>query len=388
MSVVNVTDSVLYIGVDDEGLDLFENQYELSSGMCYNSYMILDDQVAVFDTTSPRTGTPWLANLEEALAGRLPDFLVISHMEPDHSALIGAMVERYPDLQLVGNALTFKLLDEFNPGGIPARRLLVKDGQTLSLGTHQLTFLTAPMVHWPEVMMTYESSEKLLFTADAFGKFGVREADEEWLCEARRYYFNICGKYGQQVIAALDKACSYDVERILPLHGPFFAGSDVAERVAVYRTWASYEPEERGVFIACASIHGHTLAAMEEFAARLEAEGQTVALVDITHEDIAECVEDAFRYDRTVFAACSYDTGVFMPMADLLTHLCAKGFRGRKVALVENGSWAPSAARTMRAKLEGLPDIAFIGDPVTIRGALDDTARAGLKVLADQVARG
>lgn len=386
MSVVHVTDRVLYIGVDDEDLDLFENQYALPVGMCYNSYAILDEKVAVFDTTSPRTGSTWLENLQGALDGRQPDYLIISHMEPDHSGLIGTMVERYPDVQLVGNTMTFKLLDEFNPGGVPARRLLVEDGSTLSLGTHHLTFITAPMVHWPEVMMTYESSEKLLFTADAFGKFGVREAAEEWLCEARRYYFNICGKYGQQVIAALDKACSHDVDRILPLHGPFFAGDDVAERVALYRTWASYQPEEKGVFIACASIHGHTLAAMEEFAAALEAEGQTVALVDITHEDIAECVEDAFRYDRTVFAACSYDTGVFMPMADLITHLCAKGFRNRKVALVENGSWAPSAARTMRARLEGLPDITFIGEPVTIRGALDDTSRLSLKTLADQVA--
>lgn len=354
--------------------------------MCYNSFVIMDQKVTVFDTTDIRKGDVWLANLDEALAGREPDYMVISHMEPDHSALIASMLERHPDVCLVGNVLTFKLLDQFNPQGIGPNRLVVKDGDTLSLGSHELHFVTAPMVHWPEVMMTYESSEQLLFSADAFGKFGVRNADEPWDDEARRYYFNICGKYGMQVANAMDKVDAFKISQILPLHGPLLAG-DICHYVNSYRSWASYVPENDGVFIACASIHGHTLTAMREFAKMLEDRGQEVLLVDLTHADLSKCVEYAFSYKRVVFAACSYDTGVFMPMADYLTHLCAKGFRNHEVAIVQNGSWAPSAAKTMMSKLEGLQQLEYVGEPVTITSALDDKSRAELEHLADQLAK-
>ncbi len=386
MAAIEITDSVFYIGVDDPDLDLFENQYPTPLGMCYNSYLIKDESVALFDTCDQRRADAWLANLEEGLAGREPDYLIISHMEPDHSALIAEVAKRYPQVQLVGNARTFKLLDQFNPQGIDAQRKVVADGETLSLGAHELTFMTTPMVHWPEVMMTYESTDKLLFSADAFGKFGVREAQEDWDCEARRYYFNICGKYGTQVTSALNKACEHEIAAILPLHGPMLT-DDLSHYVEKYRVWSSYEPEDKGVFVACASVHGHTLAAMRAFAKELEGRGQKVQFTDLTHEDVAEAVEDAFRYDRMVLAACSYDAGVFPPMADFLTHLRIKGLRNRKVALVQNGSWAPSAVKTMKAQLEDLKDIEFIGEPVTIKGALNSESKAELDALADAIVK-
>ena len=383
MSEVKISDSIVYIGADDKDLDLFESQYVVPNGMAYNSYVILDEKVCVMDTADERVSQVWRANLEKALGGRKPDLLVVQHVEPDHSANIAYLAEKYPEMKIVGNAKTFAMLGQFfDIPGLSEKAVTVKEGDTLSLGSHTLRFLMAPMVHWPEVMMTYEESEKVFFTADAFGKFGTLDTDEDWACEARRYYFNIVGKYGTQVQALLKKAAGLDIQKILPLHGPIL-DSDLSYYIGLYDTWSSYRPEAEGVFIACASIHGNTLKAAEKLKAMLEEKGvRKVAVSDLSRDDIAECVEDAFKYDRTVFMSSSYDAGVFPPMEDFLMHLKAKAYQGRRVAVVENGSWAPSAAKVIKSYIEGFKNVELIEPVVTIRSALNAESEKKLEELA------
>ena len=354
--VPDITPSVKFIGVDDLDLDLFESQYVVPEGMSYNSYVILDEKTAVLDTADGRKGDAWKANLAEALGDRQPDYLIVHHMEPDHSALIAWMLERYPSVTLVATAAALKMLPQFFEGiALEGRTLAVKEGDTLCLGSHTLKFVMAPMVHWPEGMVSYEASEKILFSADAFGRFGAMEKiafwasdDDDWACEARRYYFNICGKYGVQVQNLLKKLAGTDIAMICPLHGPIL-NENLGYYLGLYQTWSSYGVETPGVFVAYASIHGGTAAAAEKLAEILKEKGcPKVAVADITRDDLAECVEDAFRYGKMVACASSYDGGVFTPMHDFLYRLQAKGYQQRTVALVENGSWAPSAARVMK----------------------------------------
>lgn len=386
MKDIVISENVIYIGVDDKELDLFESQYDVPNGMAYNSYVILDDKVAVMDTADHRVTPIWLGNLEFALAGRKPNYLVIDHVEPDHSGSIAALLEKYPGTVLVGNAKTFQFLDQFYPG-LGGERLTVKEGDTLSLGSHTLTFMMAPMVHWPEVMVTYESSEKLLFSADAFGKFGTLDTEEDWACEARRYYFNICGKYGVQVQALLKKAAALDIRKILPLHGPLLK-ENLSYYIGLYDTWSKYEPENKGIFIACASIHGNTLKAAERLKELLEERGaEKVSLSDLTRDDLAEGIEDAFRYDRLVLMSASYDGGVFPVMEDFLCHLRAKTYQNRKVAIVENGSWAPSAGRVIKGYVEQLKNITLVEPVVTIKSALNAESEAKLVELADALTK-
>ena len=347
-----VTKTIINVGVNDYEIDLFEGQYELDEGMAYNSYVIMDEKIAIMDTVDSDVTEKWLKNLKKTLGKRKPDYLVVHHMEPDHSGSILDLVTEYPDITIVTSAKAVELMKQFAGQEINQEIKVVAEGDTLELGDHTLTFIAAPMIHWPEVIMSYESSEKVLFSADAFGKFGTRDADEDWTCEARRYYFNIVGKYGMQVQNLLKKAADLDIQIICPLHGPVL-DKDLDYYIGIYDTWSKYEPEDKGVFICHASIHGHTAEAAERFKALLEAEGEEkVAIADLTDEDIHECVEDAFRYDRLVLAASSYDAGVFPPMEDLLRRLKHKNYQNRKVYLIENGSWAPSAARTMRAILD------------------------------------
>ena len=387
MKDITISRSVVYIGVDDKDIDLFESQYDVPNGMAYNSYVILDEKVAVMDTADHRVTEIWLGNLEFALAGRKPDYLVVDHVEPDHSGSIAALLEKYPDVTLVGNAKTFAFLGQFYPGLNAANTLTVKEGDTLSLGSHTLKFFMAPMVHWPEVMVSYEESEGLLFSADAFGKFGTLDTEEDWACEARRYFFNICGKYGAQVQALLKKAAALDIKMILPLHGPLLK-ENLSYYVGLYDTWSKYEPENKGIFIACSSIHGNTLAAAEKLKEMLEARGaEKVSLSDLTRDDLAEGIEDAFRYDRLVLMSSSYDGGVFPVMEDFLCHLRAKTYQNRKVAVVENGSWAPSAGRVIKGYLEQMKNITLVEPMVTIKSSLNAESEAKLAELADALVK-
>ena len=380
---IKVTDSIRYIGVDDKDLDLFESQYEVPNGMAYNSYLILDEKIAIMDTVDERGVDAWVENLQRELAGRTPDYVVIQHMEPDHSGSLMRLLELYPDIKLVGNAKTFQMLPQFYFVELGDKAVTVKEGDTLSLGSHTLQFLLAPMVHWPEVMMTYEQSEKVFFAADAFGKFGTLDTDEDWACEARRYYFNIVGKYGAPVQMLLKKAAQLDIRVIAPLHGPILS-EDLGYYIGLYDTWSSYKAESKGVFIAVASIHGNTLAAARKLEALLLEKGEErVVVSEISREDMAEIVEDAFRHDRMVLAASSYDGGVFLPMHDLLTHLSYKGFQNRKVGILENGSWAPSAARTIKGLLEPMKGVEVLEPVVTIRSTLKDADLPQLEALAD-----
>ena len=366
---MKITDGVRYIGVDDTTLDLFESQYPVPNGVSYNSYVIFDEKIAVTDTVDGRKTEEWLANLRRELGGKKPDYLVLHHMEPDHSASIAAFLKEYPETAVVGNQKTFTIAERFF-GDIFPSRVTVKDGETLSLGERSLTFVFAPMVHWPEVMVSYEAKDKILFSADAFGKFGALSADEDWDCEARRYYFNIVGKYGNMVQQLLKKAAALDIAIICPLHGPVLK-ENLSRYLEKYDIWSSYRAESKGTFIACASIHGHTKAAMLRLKTMLEEQGEKVAFADLTRCDTAEAVEDAFRYDKAIFAACTYDAGLFPAMEDFLNHLKAKNYQNRKVALVENGSWAPVAGKIMRAALEGMKDIE-IGATFTIPSALKE----------------
>lgn len=368
-----ITDSIIYIGVDDKDIDLFESQYVVPNGVSYNSYVIMDDKIAIMDTADARVTDKWFANLREALGDRKPDYLVVSHLEPDHASNIQKVAETYPDMQIVGNAKTFNMMGQFFDIDLTDRKVVVAEGDKLSLGKHELTFVMAPMVHWPEVMMEYESTDKVLFSADGFGKFGALDTDEDWTCEARRYYFNIVGKYGAQVQAVLKKAAGLDIEKICPLHGPILT-ENLGFYIDKYNTWSSYQPEDEGILVACASIHGNTKKAAELLAEKLKATGVKVAFTDLCRDDMAEAVEDAFRYDRLVLCACTYDGGIFPPMEDFLHHLKAKAYQNRKIAFVENGSWAPTAARQMKAIVEGFKNIECVEPVVTIKSTLNEAS--------------
>ena len=384
---MKITDTIRYIGVDDLDIDLFESQYVVPEGMSYNSYVILDEKIAVMDTVDARKGEEWKSNLAAVLDGRQPDYLVVHHMEPDHASLIAEAVNTYPAMKVVLSAAAAKMLPNFFEGtDFEGRVLSVKEGDTLSLGTHTLQFVAAPMVHWPEVIMSYEQSEKVLFAADGFGKFGAlcNETDD-WACEARRYYFNICGKYGAQVQAVLQKAATLDIRTICPLHGPVLSG-DLTPYLSLYDTWSRYEPESEGVLVAYASIHGGTAAAAREFAEMLRARGaEKVVLSDLSRSDMAEVIEDAFRYPRLVLAASSYDAGVFPVMHDFLHHLQIKNYQKRRIGLIENGSWAPCAARAMRTLIEPMKDITLVEPTVTIRSRMKQSDIPAMEALADAI---
>ena len=383
-----MSDTIKYIGVDDLDIDLFESQYVVPEGMSYNSYLIDDEKIAIMDTADRRKGEEWKANLKAALGDRQPDYLVAHHMEPDHSALIAWMLETYPGLQLVCSAQAAKMLANFFEGfNFEGRVMTVKEGDTLSLGKHELKFITAAMVHWPEVIMSYDSTDKVLFSADGFGKFGalVNETDD-WACEARRYYFNICGKYGIQVQSVMKKLAALDVQAICPLHGPVLKGEALAEAVKLYDTWSKYEPESEGILIAYASIHGGTAATAERLAEILNKKGaKKVVVSDLSRSDMAEVIEDAFRYPTVVVAASSYDGGVFPIMHDFLYHLQIKNYQKRRFGIIENGSWAPSAGKVMRSMIEGLKDCEIIEPMVTIRSRMKAADEAQLEQLAESL---
>ncbi len=386
----NISDAIKYVGVDDHEIDLFEGQYIVPDGMAYNSYVILDEKTAVMDTVDGNFTDEWIANVKGALDGRDLDYIVVQHMEPDHSGSFGKAIEVFPNAKIVGNAKTFVFIGQFFDGlDIEDRKVVVTEGDTLSLGTHELSFVLAPMIHWPEVMMTYEKSEKVFFSADAFGKFGALDFDdpEGWACEARRYYFGIVGKYGVPVQGLLKKAAGLDIQKILPLHGPVLPmpGDDLSYYIDTYNTWSSYEPETHGVFVAYASIHGNTAKAAKKLAEMLEAKGEKVAISDICREDMAECVEDAFRYDRMVICASSYDGGIFLPMHDFLNHLTVKTYQNRKVFVMENGSWAPSAARTAKGIIEGWKNVTLLDPVVTIKSTMKDSDIPNIEALADAI---
>lgn len=382
---MNISNKIKYIGVDDTTLDLFESQYAVPDGVSYNSYVILDDKTAIMDTVDKRGMKDWENNLLNALDGRNADYVIIQHMEPDHAGSLARLIELFPEITVVGNAKTFVMINQFFENINIKNSLTVKEGDTLNLGSHTLTFVMAPMVHWPEVMVTYESSEKVLFSADGFGKFGALSLTEnaDWACEARRYYFNIVGKYGAPVQTLLKKASALDIKTICPLHGPVLS-DNLGYYLDLYNTWSSYQPESKGVFIAYASIHGNTAYAAEQFAEMLRNKGvENVVITDLSRCDIAEAVEDAFRYDRMVLAAASYDAGVFPIMQDFLHHLQAKAFQNRTVGLIENGSWAPTAAKTMRNILETMKNITIVEPVVTIKSVLKETDIPALEQLAD-----
>ena len=388
-----LNDQVLYIGTDDLDIDLFESQYVVPEGVSYNSYIILDDKVAVLDTADARKGEEWKANLAEALSGRKPDYLVAHHLEPDHSALIAWMLEAYPETTLVASAKAIQMLPQFFEGiALEGRTLAVKEGDTLELGTHSLRFIAAPMVHWPEVMVSFDAADGALYSADGFGKFGALcecgfygRDDDDWACEARRYYFNIVGKYGAQVQQLLGKAAALPIRTIRPLHGPILE-DNLGDYLHLYDIWSRYEPETDGVFIACASIHGGTLKAAEKLAEILQEKGAPkVVLSDLTRSDIAENVEDAFRYPRMVVAASSYDAGLFTPMYDFLHRLQIKGYCKRRVAVMENGSWAPSAGRVMKEMLGQMKEVAVAEPVVTIRSRMKAADIPALETLADAI---
>lgn len=378
------SDSVKYIGADDKDIDLFESQYPVENGISYNSYVILDEKIAVMDTIDIHKTDEWFGNLERELGGRTPDYLVISHLEPDHAANIKAFTEKYPSAALVGSAKAISMLPQFFDIADSVEKIAVKEGDTLSLGSHELKFIMAPMVHWPEVMVEYEESEKILFSADAFGKFGVPDADEEWTDGARRYYFNIVGKYGGPVQTLLKKAAGLDIKTICPLHGPVLT-ENIDYYIDLYNTWSSYQPEEDGVFIACASIYGNTKKAALKLKEILEAKGVRTVLSDITRQDVSFAVENAFRYSKTVLAAASYDGGVFPPMETLLCHLKSKAFQNRKIGIIENGSWAPCAARAMKSALEGMKNITVCENTVTVKSALKESDTPALEALAEEL---
>lgn len=380
-----ISDTVKYIGVDDKDLDLFESQYIIPNGVSYNSYLILDEKIAVMDTVDKRGCECWMANLEQKLQGRSPDYLVLSHLEPDHAGSFAAFLRKYPQVKLVGNAKTFAMLVQFFEVDLEERTVVVEEGTTLSLGTHMLQFLLAPMVHWPEVMVTYEKKEKILFSADGFGTFGTLDINKAWVCEARRYYFNIVGKYGPSVQTLLKKAAALDIQMICPLHGPVLK-ENLSYYIGKYQIWSNYEPEDCGILVAYASIHGNTARVAWKLAEILEAKGASkVVLMDLAREDQSKAVENAFRYDRLVLAAASYDAGVFPPMEEFLHHLTAKNYCKRTIAMIENGSWAPCAGKVMKAILENSKDLTLLEPMVTIKSAMKTETIKELEVLADQL---
>ena len=383
---MEITSSIKYVGVDDLDIDLFESQYQVPDGMAYNSYIILDEKVAIMDTADARKGTEWWANVEAALAGRTPDYLVVHHVEPDHASLIAEVLVKYPQCKVVATAKALQMMPQFFEGiDFNERGIAVKEGDTLSLGAHTLQFVLAPMIHWPEVMVSYEQSEKILFSADAFGKFGALCNGGAWECEARRYYINICGKYGNQVQTLLKKAKALDVRMICPLHGPVLK-ENLAHYIGLYDIWSKYEPETEGVLVAYASIHGGTAVAAERLADILRSKGAPkVVVTDLSRCDMAEAVEDAFRYSHMVVCAASYDADVFPPMHDFLHHLKIKSYQRRKVAILENGSWAPTAGRVMRAMLEGMKSIDIVEPMVTIRSRMKDSDLPEMEQLVENL---
>lgn len=383
MKEVTVTDSVLYVGCDDRDIDLFESQYRVPNGVTYNSYVIMDEKIAVMDTVDPRAMEEWMQNVERVLDGKGPDYLVISHLEPDHAGSIQRIAERYPTMKLVSNAKVFAMLPQFFNFDLTGRTVTVGEGDSLELGSHTLHFVMAPMVHWPEVMVEYESSEKILFAADGFGKFGAMDAEEEWTDEARRYFINIVGKYGPQVQALLKKAATLDIAMICPLHGPVLK-ENLGFYIDKYLKWSSYEPEEEGVVVACASIHGNTRKAMQRFVEILREKGaKNVVFFDLARDDMAEAVASAYRYDTLVTACCTYDANLFPCMEDFLYHLKIKNFQNRKVGIVENGSWAPMAGKQMRSYFEGMKNIQIADPMVTIRSTMTEENEEEMKALAD-----
>ena len=381
---MKITDTIKYVGANDETIDLFEGQYHVPHGVSYNSYVILDEKIAIMDTVDRRATDEWLSNLEGVLEGRTPDYLIVSHMEPDHAANIQRVAEKYPEMKLVGNAKTFPMIAQFFDLNIEGREVIVKEGDTLSLGSHTLQFFMAPMVHWPEVMVTYEQSEKVLFSADGFGKFGSLSAEEPWEDEARRYFINIVGKYGAPVQTLLKKAATLDIAMICPLHGPVLT-ENLGHYIGLYDTWSSYRPEEKGVLIAYASIYGNTRKAAEALAEELTRAGQQVCVMDLCRCDLAEAVSNAFRYDRLVLTCATYDGGMYLPMEDYLNHLKAKNFQKRKVGLMENGSWAPMAAKKMKEALEGMKEMNFCDTVVTIRSAMRENDLPQIQKLAEEL---
>ena len=382
----NFSENIKYIGVDDRDIDLFEGQYVVPEGMAYNSYVIVDEKIAVTDTVDAHKVNEWLANLDAALAGRKPDYLVIHHLEPDHAGGIADFVAKYPEATLVSSAKAFSLLPQFMALPESVKKQTVKEGDTLSLGAHTLQFIGAPMVHWPEVLFSYEQSEKVLFAADAFGKFGVYDADpDDWACEARRYYFNIVGKYGNQVQAVLKKAAALDIKTICPLHGPVLT-ENLGYYIDKYNTWSSYAPEDKGVLVAFASIYGGTKKAAEKLAEKLTAAGvEKVVVSDLARSDMAEVIEDAFRYDRMVVAAPTYDAGLFPVMEDFLNHLKAKNYSNRKVGVVENGTWAPMAAKKMTEILATLKNVTLAETVVTVKSTLSAESEAAMDKLVSEM---
>ena len=383
---MKITPSIKYVGVDDLDIDLFESQYVVPEGMAYNSYVILDEKVAIMDTVDARKGAEWWANVDSVLAGRTPDYLVVQHLEPDHAALIHEVLDKYPHAKVVATTKAVQMMPQFFENvEFEGRTIAVKEGDTLSLGSHTLQFFVAPMVHWPEVMVSYEQSEKVLFAADAFGKFGALCNESPWDCEARRYFINICGKYGAQVQTLLKKAATLDIKTICPLHGPVLT-ENLAHYIGLYDIWSKYEPENEGVLVAYASIHGGTAVAANRLADILREKGAPkVVVADLSRCDMAEAVEDAFRYSHMVVCAASYDADVFPPMHDFLHHLKLKNYQNRRVAIVENGSWAPTAGRVMRAMLEGMKNIAITDTMVTIRSRMKENDLPAMEQLATEL---
>lgn len=382
-----VTNDIKYVGVNDRDIDLFEGQYIVENGMAYNSYVILDKKIAVMDSVDANFKDEWLDNLADVLGDKTPDYLIVQHMEPDHSANIDAFAEKYPDAQIVASAQAFNMMKNFFGTDFSDRRIVVKEGDTLELGEHTLTFITAPMVHWPEVIMTYDSRDKVLFSADGFGKFGALDADEDWACEARRYYFGIVGKYGTQVQNVLKKAAALEIQTICPLHGPILK-ENLDYYLGLYNTWSSYGTESEGVVIAYTSVYGHTKAAVELLAQKLNDAGcPKVAVTDLARDDMAEAVEDAFRYGTLVLATTTYNADIFPFMREFINHLTERNFSNRTIAFVENGSWAPTAAKVMRKMLEDCKNIKFAENTVTIKSALSDNNRAQIDALAAELAK-
>lgn len=384
--IKHVTDSIYYVGVDDKDIDLFENQYVVPNGMAYNSYVIDDEKIVIMDMVDVKCAEEWYANLDELLKGRQPDYLVMSHLEPDHSANLTEVLKRYPELKVVSNAKLLAMIPNFFPDiDLMGRTITVDGSEPFDTGVHKLNFVMAPMVHWPEVMVTYESAEKVLFAADAFGKFGTLDTDEDWACEARRYYFNIVGKYGMPVQALLKKAENLDIQIICSLHGPILK-EDLGYYINLYKTWSSYEPEDKGVFIAYSTLHGNTGNAAKKLAELLKEKGcPKVVVSDLAREDMAECVEDAFRYDRMVLASPTYDGGLMPVMMDFIYHLKSKAYQNRTVGFIENGSWAPMSGKLMKEQMAAMKNINIIEGVVTVKSALKAADEVKLEELADKL---
>lgn len=384
---MEITKDILYVGVNDHDVDLFEGQYKVPNGMAYNSYLIQDEKVAVMDSVDAHFTDAWLTNIASVLGGRTPDYLIVQHMEPDHSGSVFAFAQAYPDTKIVASAKAVAIMQQFFDTDFTSRCLIVKEGDTLELGTHTLHFVTAPMVHWPEVIMTYDSTDKVLFSADAFGKFGALDVDEEWLPEARRYYIGIVGKYGPQVQAVLKKAAGLEIETVCSLHGPVLHKEQLADVLAVYDTWSSYRPETEGVLIAYSSIYGHTKQAAEELGEMLRGKGMDVTVMDLARSDMSEAVAQAFRYSKLVLAAASYNGDVFPFTRCFIEHLTERNYQNRTVGIIENGTWAPTAGRVMRKMLENSKNLTILDQTVSIKSALNDASHAQLEALADALSK-